>query len=143
MGSNLTGTWTEEKVEELKQLWNQGLSAAEIATALGFETRGPVCGKINRLGLSGQRKPKKENEALPEPTPEPATDGSRHLTILELRAMECRWADADRNKDGLHTFCGRLTPDGASYCAKHAALSRGTGTVSERAAVNFLRKAAA
>lgn len=68
---------------------------------------------------------------------------SRRVTVLDLRAMECRWPDDDRNEAGLITFCGCHTADGSSYCAEHKALARGVGTVSERAAVNVLRKAVA
>lgn len=48
--------WTEERVELLKKLWNDGLSASQIAGELGGVTRNAVIGKVHRLGLSGRAK---------------------------------------------------------------------------------------
>jgi GcrA cell cycle regulator len=54
--------WTFERVEILKRLWAQGLSASQIAGRLGGVTRNAVIGKVHRLGLSSRvttsRKPK-------------------------------------------------------------------------------------
>lgn len=47
-------TWTDERVEQLKKLWETGLSASQIAAELGHCTRNAVIGKIGRLGLSGR-----------------------------------------------------------------------------------------
>jgi GcrA cell cycle regulator len=48
--------WTEERVELLKKLWAEGLSASQIAAELGGITRNAVIGKVHRLGLSGRAK---------------------------------------------------------------------------------------
>jgi len=48
--------WTEERVELLKKLWADGLSASQIAAQLGGVTRNAVIGKVHRLGLSGRAK---------------------------------------------------------------------------------------
>src|SRR3979411_1351286 len=48
--------WTEERVELLKKLWADGLSASQIAAELGGITRNAVIGKVHRLGLSGRAK---------------------------------------------------------------------------------------
>ena len=50
-------TWTDERVELLKKLWAEGLSASQIAAELGGITRNAVIGKVHRLGLSGREKP--------------------------------------------------------------------------------------
>jgi GcrA cell cycle regulator len=50
------GTWTDERVELLKKLWTDGLSASQIAAELGNVTRNAVIGKVHRLGLSGRAK---------------------------------------------------------------------------------------
>ncbi|MEL6978426.1 MAG: GcrA family cell cycle regulator [Pseudomonadota bacterium] len=81
--------WTDERVERLKELWNEGLTASQIATALGGVSRNAVIGKVHRLGLSNRSGPakgpesepeepaplKKKEAAAPEPatTPEPTT----------------------------------------------------------------------
>jgi GcrA cell cycle regulator len=50
--------WTEERVELLKKLWMEGLSASQIAGVLGEGvTRNAVIGKVHRLKLSGRAKP--------------------------------------------------------------------------------------
>ncbi|MCS0503089.1 GcrA family cell cycle regulator [Ancylobacter mangrovi] len=49
--------WTDERVELLKKLWSEGLSASQIAAELGGVTRNAVIGKVHRLGLSGRAKP--------------------------------------------------------------------------------------
>ena len=53
---NEAGAWTEDRVELLKKLWNDGLSASQIAGELGSVTRNAVIGKVHRLGLSGRAK---------------------------------------------------------------------------------------
>ena len=47
-------SWTDERVENLKKLWQEGLSASQIAGRLGGVTRNAVIGKVHRLGLSGR-----------------------------------------------------------------------------------------
>ena len=49
-------TWTDERVELLKKLWIDGLSASQIASELGGVTRNAVIGKVHRLSLSGRAK---------------------------------------------------------------------------------------
>jgi GcrA cell cycle regulator len=48
--------WTDDRVELLKRLWGDGLSASQIATELGGISRNSVIGKVHRLGLSGRAK---------------------------------------------------------------------------------------
>jgi GcrA cell cycle regulator len=50
-------SWTEERVELLRKLWNEGLSASRVAAELGDGiTRNAVIGKIHRLGLAERAK---------------------------------------------------------------------------------------
>jgi GcrA cell cycle regulator len=49
-----TMAWNDERVELLKKLWSEGLSASQIAGRLGGVTRNAVIGKVHRLGLSGR-----------------------------------------------------------------------------------------
>src|SRR5579883_491142 len=58
-------TWTDERVENLKKLWGEGLSASQIAAELGGITRNAVIGKVHRLGLSGRAK--STSSATPRP----------------------------------------------------------------------------
>jgi len=41
-------TWTDDRVEQLKKLWEGGLSASQIAAELGNVTRNAVIGKVHR-----------------------------------------------------------------------------------------------
>ena len=46
--------WTDERVEMLRKLWADGLSASQIAAQLGGVSRNAVIGKVHRLKLSGR-----------------------------------------------------------------------------------------
>jgi GcrA cell cycle regulator len=48
--------WTDERVEKLKKLWSEGLSASQIAAQLGGVSRNAVIGKVHRLSLPGRAK---------------------------------------------------------------------------------------
>jgi GcrA cell cycle regulator len=48
--------WTDERVERLKRLWADGLSASQIAAQLGGVSRNAVIGKVHRLCLPGRAK---------------------------------------------------------------------------------------
>ena len=56
--------WTYERIEKLKQLWDEGLTASRIAAELGEVTRNAVIGKAHRLGLSGRMASKSKNNGI-------------------------------------------------------------------------------
>ena len=56
--------WTDDRVEILKKLWAEGLSASQIARELGDVTRNAVIGKVHRLGLAGRASPTKPKSRL-------------------------------------------------------------------------------
>ena len=69
--------WTDERVELLKKLWNEGLSASQIAAQLGGVSRNAVIGKVHRLKLSGRGKtttaaPRSKKVNTVAATPRPA-----------------------------------------------------------------------
>jgi GcrA cell cycle regulator len=74
--------WTDERVETLSKLWGEGLSASQIASALGGGvTRNAVIGKVHRLGLSGRARrarPGATPGEAPQPGPARADPGFRH-----------------------------------------------------------------
>ena len=49
-------SWTEEKVEKLKELWGKGSTASQIAEIIGGISRNAVIGKAHRLNLSAKIK---------------------------------------------------------------------------------------
>jgi GcrA cell cycle regulator len=123
-------SWTEERVELLKKLWADGLSASQIAAELGGITRNAVIGKVHRLGLSGRAKspsstaprPRKArssghmlrvsrpqmrgNTALAydydaEPEPEMIEiPVEQRKTLLQLTEKTCHWPVGDPGSGG-------------------------------------------
>lgn len=65
-------TWSDDRVEQLKKLWDSGLSASQIAAELGNVTRNAVIGKVHRLGLSGRAKVATFGKPPRERKPRPA-----------------------------------------------------------------------
>jgi GcrA cell cycle regulator len=128
-------SWTDERVEQLKSLWTEGLSASQIARVLGNVTRNAVIGKVHRLGLAGRAAPTRtERPRLPSapraavrtmPLPpvveeDPITleDGS-FATVLTINDRMCRWPIGDPSENEFH-FCGRSPKPGSPYCEAHA-----------------------
>lgn len=64
-------SWNDERVDLLKKLWGEGLSASQIATRLGAVTRNAVIGKVHRLGLSGRATTSRMKSHRPRPRPQP------------------------------------------------------------------------
>jgi GcrA cell cycle regulator len=137
--------WTDERVELLKKLWQDGLSASQIAKQLGGVTRNAVIGKVHRLGLSGRATPSKpartdfkaprparpvtaspspprrisEPAVASQPTPMRFVDEEPGLaTVLTLGAHMCKWPIGDPSLDSF-TFCGRRSGEGP-YCHEHS-----------------------
>ena len=77
-------SWTDERVELLRQLWLDGKSASQISSQLGHGvTRNAVIGKVHRLGLAGRAKAPSSPAAAPRVasaprmSPRPASSGAR------------------------------------------------------------------
>ena len=65
-------SWTDERIDRLKALWMQGMTASHIADELGGVSRNAVIGKAHRLGLQSRPSPVKANEhetEIAEPAP--------------------------------------------------------------------------
>ena len=69
-------SWTDERIETLKSMWEAGQTASQIAEALGGVSRNAVIGKAHRLQLQARPSPVKPNEpeakAVPAPVDAPA-----------------------------------------------------------------------
>jgi GcrA cell cycle regulator len=76
-------SWTDERVELLRQLWLDGKSASQISAQLGHGvTRNAVIGKVHRLGLAGRAKAPSSAAApraasAPRMPPRPASSSAR------------------------------------------------------------------
>ncbi len=130
--------WTGDRLELLKKLWAEGLSASQIARRMGDVTRNAVIGKVHRLGLSGREttissergkrrpampKPKRK-PVVPLPEPEAAhTAGGDLITLLTIEPSMCRWPIGSPGEPGFH-YCGQRTEHRRfSYCEAHGAKS--------------------
>ncbi|AMG74617.1 GcrA family cell cycle regulator [Sphingopyxis granuli] len=69
-------SWTDERIEQLRSMWEKGLTASQIADELGGVSRNAVIGKAHRLGLKSRPSPVKATEkakpARSAPAPKPA-----------------------------------------------------------------------
>lgn len=76
-------SWTDERIERLKELWTKGMTASQIAEELGGVSRNAVIGKAHRLDLQSRPSPVKANDGegstkaeprkivIPKPRPAP------------------------------------------------------------------------
>ena len=64
-------SWTDERIDRLKELWTQGMTASQIADELGGVSRNAVIGKAHRLGLQSRPSPVKPNEGAADASPSP------------------------------------------------------------------------
>lgn len=67
-------SWTDERIDRLKELWSRGMTASQIADELGGVSRNAVIGKAHRLGLQSRPSPVKPNEAAPAAEEQPLRD---------------------------------------------------------------------
>ncbi|MDO7842582.1 GcrA family cell cycle regulator [Sphingomonas immobilis] len=63
--------WTDERIETLRKMWEDGQTASQIAEALGQVSRNAVIGKAHRLGLQSRPSPVKPNDAEAKAKPVP------------------------------------------------------------------------
>lgn len=63
-------SWTDERIDQLKAMWEKGLTASQIADELGGVSRNAVIGKAHRLGLQSRPSPVKANEAPKKAAPD-------------------------------------------------------------------------
>ncbi|UPT99329.1 GcrA family cell cycle regulator [Bradyrhizobium barranii subsp. apii] len=86
-------TWSDDRVEQLKKLWEAGLSASRIAAELGSDiSRNAVIGKIHRLGLSGRTKGH-ETKARRSRTPRPSSPAPSRRVLALRQAIDAATDD--------------------------------------------------
>jgi GcrA cell cycle regulator len=70
-------SWTDERIDTLKKMWDSGLTATQIAEELGGVSRNAVIGKAHRLGLP--RVPRRSSPTKPRlrKRPRPPRPGCR------------------------------------------------------------------
>ncbi|RZF64484.1 GcrA cell cycle regulator [Sphingomonas populi] len=66
--------WTDERIDTLRKMWEDGQTASQIAEALGQVSRNAVIGKAHRLGLQSRPSPVKPNEVAVEVAAKPVVE---------------------------------------------------------------------
>jgi GcrA cell cycle regulator len=129
-------SWTHERIEQLKKLWEAGYTASNIATELGGITRNAVIGKAHRLGLSGRMKskskvslvsivrkrkmPVNKNSKIIELTT--SVEPMNPTSFANIKDGLCRWPLGEP-EDLDFKFCGRKCAEGMIYCTEHHSLA--------------------
>ena len=116
--------WTDEQVEELKRLWDKGLTTGEIGKALGV-SKNAVVGKAHRLGLNSRPSPIRRGEddtAAANTSTQQPVEKKKLFTVNDLTSSSCRWPIGDPKDEDFH-FCGKEALPDKPYCAEHAAIA--------------------
>lgn len=123
-------SWTDERISRLKELWEKGLSASQIASDLGNVTRNAVIGKAHRMGLSSRPSPVKAEapkaRSAPKKAPEKKAVKER-ITLLQLTDRMCKWPIGHPGEPDFH-FCGKKSESTVPYCKDHCAQAYQTQT---------------
>ncbi len=140
-------SWTDDRIEMLKSHWEAGMTASQIAEALGQGvSRNAVIGKAHRLGLEARPSPVKVSEtaaavieAVVAATGEapaapvaarpaarrparPSPAKPTRTTLLDLSEKVCKWPIGHPGEADFH-FCGKPAQASFPYCSEHCAIA--------------------
>jgi GcrA cell cycle regulator len=81
-------SWTEERIDTLKTMWEGGQTASQIAEALGGVSRNAVIGKAHRLGLQSRPSPVVSKEEARVAAEKAAASVAAPAPVAAARAPE-------------------------------------------------------
>ena len=132
-------SWTEEKVEKLKELWGKGSTASQIAEIIGGISRNAVIDKAHRLNLSSKIKTRNassnqnfDNISEENSSRQKRGRKSKFQSLIiekdfepenpkkleELDESSCKWPIGHPEEESFY-FCGRSSLKDFSYCKLH------------------------
>tara|TARA_B100001057_G_scaffold121095_1_gene119829 strand:+ start:435 stop:929 length:495 start_codon:yes stop_codon:yes gene_type:complete len=132
-------SWTDVKIDKLKNLWGQGNTASQIAEIIGGVSRNAVIGKAHRLNLSAKIKTRtatsnKDFDSSMEGKKIKSNRGrkSKFKSLIieknfepenpkqleELDENSCKWPIGHPDEKSFY-FCGRNSLKDFSYCKLH------------------------
>ncbi len=133
-------SWNQQKVDDLKKLWNEGVATSRIGEQLGF-TKNAVIGKAFRLGLErrqNSRKKTAQSQSVSSVTMYRETSVTGNSQITPKREVtrrrekfsfkksivgtgsfkSCQWPIGDPLEEGFH-YCGGQNIPTKPYCIEH------------------------
>ena len=133
-------SWNQQKVDDLKKLWNEGVATSRIGEQLGF-TKNAVIGKAFRLGLERRQNSRKKtahSQSISSVTMYRESSNSSHSQITPKREVSrrrekfsfkksivgtgsfqsCQWPIGDPLEEGFH-YCGGQNIPTKPYCIEH------------------------
>ena len=131
-------SWNQQKVDDLKKLWNEGVATSRIGEQLGF-TKNAVIGKAFRLGLERRQNSRKKTtqshqvssatmyrESISSTQPSVKKEPTRRREKFSFKKSivgtgnfkSCQWPIGDPQEKDFH-FCEADTLTGKPYCQDH------------------------